>query len=193
MSSLKRPLSTYSVTSNEKRSTSNNSNETGHDNINSQSNSSIIRSYLSNSEETSELSNVPNQMNNSVKFKKSFTKTTSNITNESIELEDVEGDDDVYNKVTDNKNKKSKVWEYFGEGINSEDNRRVFCMIDGCEYHSAFSGSTTRCIKHLKKKHNIDIKEPELNEQKKCSEDDAESLNYLLVMFIITSGKLFGI
>ena len=36
-------------------------------------------------------------MNNSVTFKKSFTKITTNRTNESIELEDEEGDNDVFN------------------------------------------------------------------------------------------------
>ena len=111
----------------------------------------IIRSNLLNSDEKSEPPNVSNQINNSKTFKKSFTKITKNRTNESIKLEDKEGDDDVYHKVSDNKNKNSKVWEYFGKGINSDDNRQVFCMIDGCEYHSAFSGSATRCIKHLKK------------------------------------------
>ena len=42
MSSLKRTLSTYSVASYEKRSSTNKSNETGHDDNNSQSNSSIV-------------------------------------------------------------------------------------------------------------------------------------------------------
>ena len=73
-------------------------------------------------------------MNNFVTFKKSSTKIATNRTNESIELEDKEGDDDLYHKVSDNKIKKSKVWEYFGEAINSDDNRRVFCMIDRYRY-----------------------------------------------------------
>ena len=64
-------------------------------------------------------------------------------------------------------------------------------MYDGCEYHTSFTGSTTTCIKHLKKTHKINIQEPELSENLRCSEQDAKILGYLLVMYIITSGLLF--
>ena len=112
-------------------------------------------------------------------------------TSRSIELEDEEDESIVYRKVTDNDKKTSKIWNHFSEATHSENNRRIFCLIEGCRYHTAFSGSTTRGFEHLKKVHKIDLKdENETNNKKSCSKEEDADLTTLLVMFIITSGKI---
>ena len=88
------------------------------------------------------------------------------------------------------------MWKHFVEARNSENKCRAFCQFDGCNVSFPFSGSTTQCIAHLKKDHDIENEKAEKNactkELDDCSKEDYNSLTCLLVMFIITSGNFLN-
>ena len=101
-------------------------------------------------------------------------------------------------EVTEKSNKRSWVWKFFQEfkatQLHSDNTNvietRAYCQYDECKTYYKFTGSTKRLSDHLINKHDLSEESESSNsELRDANKSESNHFNFLLLMFIITSGK----